>query len=184
MKRLRIGFAVLVAGLASARVPARAFAQGGGSAPDALAARNRGFLAAVNAGPEGILEFFPSEGPFTYVHTVHQETGDRRGVWRFPARQAEEAIRKGPLWASFELQMESQPIGLFAHQVMMRGTKWRRVSPTRFVPSGETATSGIFVEWRREGSRWVVSSFGDEGYGVLPLPDWMDLEQREDDDDG
>ena len=185
-RTLRIAWAGAVLfglGLASAWTPPRTRAQEDGSLPASLAARNRAFLTAVDAGPEGILEFFPLEGEFTWVHTVHLGTGDRRGVWRFPAGQRDAAMR-GPLEASFALHFEDQPVGLFAHQVMMRGVKWRRVSTARFVPPGETAASGIFVEWRREGSRWVVSTFGDEGFAVLPLPDWVDGRDRKDDHDG
>jgi hypothetical protein len=75
-------------------------------------------------------------------------------------------------------QPQAQTIGLFAHQVMMRGVEWRRVSGTRFVPPGETAASAIFVEWRREGSKWVVSSFGDESFSRLPLPPWINWRDR------
>jgi hypothetical protein len=166
-------------GLSSAFMPSTAPAQRNDHVPASLAARTRAFLTAINdVGPEGILEFFPSEGHFTYVHTSHQTTGDHRGVWRFAAEQKEDAIRNGPLWASFEFQFENQTIGLFAHQIMMRGVRWRRVSGTRFVPPGETASSAIFVEWRREGSRWVVSSFGDESFSRLPLPPWMSWRGR------
>jgi hypothetical protein len=76
------------------------------------------------------------------------------------------------VWASFEIQVESQPIGLFAHQVMHRGTGWRRVRGNRFVPPGASASSAIFVEWRREGDRWVVSAFGDETFPSGKTPPW------------
>jgi hypothetical protein len=159
-------------GLSPAMAP-RALAQGDRPVPASAATRTLAFLTAVNAGdPDQILEFFPTQGQFTYVHTVHLRTGDRRGVWRFPAEQKGDAFQ-GPLWAPFGFQPENQPVGLFAHQVMMRGVKWRRVSGTRFVPPGETASSDIFVEWRREGAKWVVSSFGDEGFSEMPLPRWM-----------
>jgi hypothetical protein len=40
------------------------------------------------------------------------------------------------------------------------------------VLDGEPDDSGFFVEWRREGDRWVVSAFGDEQYDRVPLPRW------------
>jgi hypothetical protein len=40
------------------------------------------------------------------------------------------------------------------------GTRWRRVAGNRFVPPGESARSPMFVQWRREDGRWVVSAFG------------------------
>jgi hypothetical protein len=161
-------------GLSSASMPSTARAQGNDHTRASLAARTRAFLTTVNdVGPEGILEFFPSQGQFTYVHTSHQRTGDHRRVWRFPAGQKGDAIQNGPLWPSFAFQVENQTVGLFAHQIMMRGVQWHRVSGTRFVPPGETASSAIFVEWRREGGKWVVSSFGDESFSRLPLPAWM-----------
>lgn len=177
VNRGRIGFGILLGlsfGLALASLPAAAPAQGVSPVAASLRARNLAFLTAVDSvGPEGILEFFPGKGDFTYVHTAHQISGDHRRVWRFPAEQTGDAIAKGPLWESFASQVENQTVGLFAHQITMRGVKWHRVSGTRFVPPGETASSPIFVEWRREGSKWVVSSFGDESFSRLPLPPWM-----------
>jgi hypothetical protein len=162
--------------LSSAWTLPAAHAQADRAVPASLTARTRSFLTAVNSGDyEQLLEFFPTQDRFTYVHTVHFRGGNRRGVWHFPAAQKSDAIENGPLWPAFALQAESQPVGLFAHQVMMRGVKWHRVFGTRFVPPGETAASDIFVEWRREGSRWVVSRFGDEGFSQMPLPPWMEL---------
>ena len=171
----RIGMLLAITlGLSSAGMLPAAHAQGN-RVPASLAARTRSFLTAVNGEDyERLLEFFPTRGRFTYVHTLHSRAGDRRGVSHFLAAQKRDAIEKGALFPSFALQVENQPVGLFAHQVMMRGARWHRVSGTRFVPPGETASSDIFVEWRREGSKWVVSSFGDEGFSDLPLPPWME----------
>ena len=172
VNRGRISFGILVGlsvGLASASMPAAAPAQGVSPVPASLRARNSAFLTAVDrVGPEGILDFFPAKGDFTYVHTAHQISGDHRRVWRFPAEQKGDAITKGPLWESFEIQVENQTLGLFAYQIMVRGVEWHRVSGTRFVPPGESASSPIFVEWRREGPKWVVSSFGDESFSRPP----------------
>ena len=179
MRQPRLGFGMLIAiglGISSAWAASGVHAQEDRTVPASLAARTVSFLAAVNdSSPERLLEFFPREGQFTYVHTLHRRAGDRRGVWHFPAAQGSDAILNGPLRPSFAIQAENQPVGLFAHQVMMRGMKWHRVFGTRFVPLGETAASDVFVEWRREGAEWVVSRFGDEGFSEMPLPPWMEL---------
>src|SRR4051812_24648030 len=90
-----------------------------------LVARNRLFLEAVRSRrPSRIAAFFPRHGTFEYVFTEHKEDGDHRQSKRFPARSAEREISGGALWTSFDIQYESQPIGLLAHQVMIRGTEW------------------------------------------------------------
>ena len=138
-----------------------------------LEARMRAFLRAVSRHDRReIASFFPRSGEFAYTHTVHEPSGKQVAVHRFRAREAAHLIESGPLWTSFDVQVEDQPIGLFAHQVMLRGTAWKRVSETRFVPNDADAASAIFVEWRRERSRWVVSSFGDERFTADPLPSW------------
>jgi len=136
--------------------------------------RTGAFLRAVRrTDADSIAAFFPRAGDWTYVHTAHHRDGERVGVRRFRGSESLAAIQlRGPVWASFEIQYESQPIGLFAHQVMHRGTAWRRVRGNRFVPPGASASSAIFVEWRREGDRWVVSAFGDESFPSGRTPPW------------
>ena len=71
------------------------------------------------------------------------------------------------------LDVEAQPIGRLSHQVMHRGTGWRRVrGGSRFVPRDAPDDSPLFVEWRREGGTWVVSAVGDESFHDVPLPAW------------
>lgn len=42
---------------------------------------------------------------------------------------------------------------------------WRRAGRTRFVPpDAKPGSKRVFVEWRLEDGRWVVSSYGDEAY--------------------
>jgi hypothetical protein len=138
-----------------------------------LVARNQLFLEAVRSRRPGrIAAFFPRRGTFEYAFTEHKDDGDHRQSRRFPGRTAQREISDGALWTSFDIQYESQPIGLLAHQVMIRGTEWQPVGGTRFAPRGEGPTSAIFVEWRREGSRWVVSAFGDERYSGHHVPSW------------
>ncbi len=138
-----------------------------------LEARMREFMATVHRRPvDSAAVFFPRTGTFDYVLTSHYEDRSVRGIWRFPAADALAAIR-GPLRSSFTINYEGQRIGTLSHQVMERGREWRRVPGNRFVPPGATAASAAFVEWRKEGSEWVVASFGDEGFPGAPIPSWV-----------
>ncbi|HEX2205154.1 MAG TPA: hypothetical protein VHG91_17715 [Longimicrobium sp.] len=134
--------------------------------------RMHAFLQAVGQSADSAAAYFPSGGDWTYAHTSHRDDGDRVEVWRFPASQAQQAIRRGPLRRVFSIDYHAQPVGLFAHQVMHRGTEWRRVRGNRYVPPGASASSPVFVEWRREGDAWVVSSLGDESFPNGRLPSW------------
>lgn len=135
-----------------------------------LEGRNCAFL---RAGPRRT-EFLPASGVFTLHRTTHSVGRSAVGTWRFERDDVARATREGgPLEGVFAIRYEAQPIGRFAHQVLNRGTAWRRVTPTRFVPPGAPRSSPVFVEWRREGERWVVSAVGDEGFDEgVPLPDW------------
>jgi len=141
----------------------------------ALTVRCRAFLEAVSSSiPERVLEFLPNSGDLTYVHTLHRSGGDRIGIWRFPASDQIGAIQyQAPLWEAFVYHPEGQTIGTLHFQVLVRGTSWRRVRGTRFVPKGAPDTSAAFVEWRRENGRWVVSSLGDESFDDVPPPAWV-----------
>jgi hypothetical protein len=138
-----------------------------------LQERNRLFLEAVDSHEaDKIAPFFPRSGEFEYQFTEITDSTAQTRKRRFSGVDALHEISEGALWNSFDIQYEAQPIGLFAHQVMLRGTEWRQVGQTRFVPPGESASAAIFVEWRREGSRWVVSSFGDQRFVTRNPPPW------------
>jgi hypothetical protein len=130
----------------------------------ALDLRVHEFIASVDTlEPAGIVHFFPTTGDVVYRRTIHTAEGTQTGVWRFPATEVLVALASGgPLWESFEIQPEAQPVGLFEHQVKLRAGRWRRVRGTRFVPPGADASSPIYVEWRQEGTNWVIAEFGDE----------------------
>jgi hypothetical protein len=115
--------------------------------------------------------YFPTRGEWTWVVTTHHPGGpDRMGVWRFPAVQTDSAIETGPLCDSFHSGDFAMLGTVIAPAVDSRGDgEWRRVRGTRFVPEGAPAGSPVFVEWRREDGRWVVSSFGGEGWYAPPL---------------
>lgn len=40
------------------------------------------------------------------------------------------------------------------------------------MPPFASASSPIFVEWRREGDKWVINAFGDEWFDPNHLPAW------------
>jgi hypothetical protein len=121
--------------------------------------------------PDSLRTFFPAHGDWLYQHTMHTRTGNRRGLWRIPPHATLAAV-DGPMRRVFFLDVHAQPVGWLAHQVLHRGRAWRRVSATRFVPPGASASSPVFVEWRRDGAAWVVSAVGDEAFDGVPLPAW------------
>ncbi|HEX8694070.1 MAG TPA: hypothetical protein VF746_16735 [Longimicrobium sp.] len=168
---LASGIAATLPCPSAAQVPPAATADSGSPT---LERRMKAFLEAVRRGSsDSIATFFPRAGDFTYLHTEHRADGTRVGTWRFPAAEAPRAIgSRGPLWESFTIQFEGQPIGRFAHQVMHRGTAWSRARGNRFVPPGASPASGIFVEWRQENGTWVISAFADESFKGVPLPSW------------
>lgn len=121
--------------------------------------------------PDSLLAVFPNTGDWTYYHTVHTPRGAHLREWRIPAAQTRE-VANGDLRRVFFLDVHAQPIGRLVHQVLHRGRDWRRVTSTRFVPPGASRSSPVFVEWRREGDRWVVSAVGDEAFDGVPHPAW------------
>lgn len=177
-RMMGILLAVLAAaGLGTARVSAQAIVtvQDSVAVQDSLELDQRvsGFLSTVRTQHgQRIAGFFPTTGEFTYVHTLHRDGADSVTTRRLPSSLASQAIVGGALRASFGIDHHGQPIGLFTHQVILRGTRWRRVSPTRFVPPNAEASSPIFVEWRKEADVWVVSAIGDETFTRRPFPDW------------
>jgi len=105
--------------------------------------------------------FFPTRGEWTWVLTRHGPGGqDRIGIFRSRAEETEAAIAPGgPLCRSFNSGVVDP--GSIQGSGRENG-RWRRVGGTRFVPAGRPASSPVFVEWRREDGRWVVSRFGEE----------------------
>jgi hypothetical protein len=115
--------------------------------------------------------FFPRSGDFTWVNTAHRKDGDRAGIWRFPAADFRAAY-EGPLNDVLTFDHHGQRVGSFSHQIGIRRPRWRRAPGNRFVPADEPDSSPIYVQWRREDGRWVVSAIGDETYRDGPLPAW------------
>ena len=118
--------------------------------------------------------FFPRSGDFAWVETTHQRDGDRVGIWRFPAADFRAAYR-GPLTLEDVLTVDSHGhrVGSFSHQILIRRPTWRRAPGNRFVPTDAPDSSPIYVQWRREDGRWVVSGIGDETFTAdARLPAW------------
>ena len=154
----------------------------------ALEARTRAFFEAVRADSrERVLEFFPRAGDWSWVRTLRMDSGPtvlRVSTWRFPAAETLRAIgRGGPFCNSIDQGSgHSGPFEeSFGMQVRMHDEKdWPRVRGNRFVPPGESGRSPIFVEWRREGGAWVISSIGDQtvSAAVAPRPPRPGMIQR------
>lgn len=131
------------------------------------AARMQAFLREVEYPQNtGLVPYFPRRGDWTWEQTIRDEHGRRvgRGVWRFSAAETLRAIgAAGPACDSFNAGGgEFGPmVGSLASHLFPEG-RWRRIGGNRFVPPDASASSPVFVEWRREDGAWVVSAFGDE----------------------
>ena len=140
---------------------------------DGLDARNRAFLEAVRElETSPVLVFLPDSGELIHVRTRYEANGASRTARAFPAASIRDAANEG-YWADlFSLHFEGTEVGSLTHQLMHR-PRWRRAPGNRFVPSDAPDSSAIYVAWRREGRRWVVSEIGDEHYTEgAPLPAW------------
>lgn len=131
------------------------------AAQPSLEARMRAFVhAAAEEHVDSVVAFFPRRGTWSWVVTTHGSApGDRVGVWRFDAAQTLDVIQDGPACQSFMSAVESVRHGALIYRLE---APWRRVRGYRFVPAGASAASPLFVQWRREDGRWVVSAYGDE----------------------
>lgn len=139
-----------------------------------LTARMHAFLTGIaSVGKDSAAAFFPRSGDFTWVETTHYADRDVVGTWRFPAADFRAAYRN-LLNDMLTGHVEGNRVGSFSHQLRFRGSPWRRApGGNRFVPADAPDSSPIFVQWRREDGRWVVSVIGDESYsGDAPLPSW------------
>lgn len=147
--------------------------QGQPAGEASLQARMDAFLTSdVRGFADSIAAFFPRSGDFTWVVTTHYEDRDVVGTWRFPA--ADFAAAYGdPLNDMLDGHVEGNRVGSLSHQIQIRRPRWRRAPGNRFVPADEPDSSPIYVQWRGEEGRWVVSVIGDEAYsGDAPLPSW------------
>ena len=172
-KQITIGLTLLVVSLLGCG--ATASRHGSDSAlrtaeqKDALVARNRAFLKAVQSGDgERVSSFFPKQGTFTYTYLYHGRSGDTISEERFAAAEARREIVEGSLSESLAPVTHAVGLGTLYSETTRGIENWVRVNGTRFVPRSRGQSSPIYVEWRREGSLWVVSAFGDEGFEDIP----------------
>ncbi|HET7464103.1 MAG TPA: hypothetical protein VFJ82_22795 [Longimicrobium sp.] len=145
-------------------------------APAGLRARMNEFLRSIpeDRRQDTTRRFFPRSGDWSYTHTVHLPGGDVRVQrWVFPAAQTSllfgfgkegKAPAVDPVTESFEIIYEGQRIGMLIEVIMRTSSRWRLVGGNRFVPPGAPASYPVYVEWRKEQGRWVISSFGDESW--------------------
>jgi hypothetical protein len=163
-RRPRLAGIVLLA-LMAAAAPA--------AAQPVLEGRMRAFARAVEEeGIDSVAAYFPRRGTWTWVLTTHAAArGDHVGLWRFDAAQTLRAIQEGgPVCESFARRGHTGVVGVLINEMGEHPRRrWRRVRGNRFVPPRASAGSPIFVEWRREDGRWVVSAFGDERWIGPPL---------------
>jgi hypothetical protein len=154
-------------------VPGPLPAQDVARADSGLRARMSEFLSVVweHRASDTTRTFFPTSGDWSYTRTVHPRNGDARiERWIIPAAQTSRLFGFGPsavggLRESFEVNYEGQKVGLLINVIgHSSNEKWQFVGQTRFVPPFLPVSSPTFVEWRKEGDRWVISSFGDEWF--------------------
>jgi hypothetical protein len=138
-----------------------------------LEARMRTFITAEAREPvETAAAWFPRSGDFTWVETRHYDDRDVVGIWRFPAADFAAAY-DGPLAEVLTIDYHGQRIGSLSHQIQIRRPQWRRVRGNRFVPADGPDSAPIYVQWRLEDGRWVVSEIGDEMFtSDKTLPAW------------
>jgi hypothetical protein len=120
---------------------------------------------------DSVASFFPRNGSWNWVQTVRHPDANTvvaTGTWRFSAGDTRRAIGEGgPLCESFEPMgggagpFEGR-LGIQLSIGLSDGRAWRYVGSNRFVPPDQPDHSRIFVQWRREEDRWVLTSIGDE----------------------
>jgi hypothetical protein len=138
-----------------------------------LEARMRAFLTVrAREVEDSAATFFPRSGDFTWVETSHYDDRNAVGIWRFRAADFRAAY-DGPLNEVLTIDHHGQRIGSLSHQIMIRRPEWRRVPGNRFVPADGPDSAPIYVQWRLEDGRWVVSEIGDETFrSDKILPAW------------
>ncbi|HYW08358.1 MAG TPA: hypothetical protein VE913_15475, partial [Longimicrobium sp.] len=114
---------------------------------------------------DSVAAFFPRRGGWSWVRTIHHPgRPDRVEVRRFAASETRQVIgRGGAACVSFATNPHAAETGALVTEATY-ALRWRRSPGNRFVPVDAPARSPVFVEWRREDGRWVVSSYGDETF--------------------
>jgi hypothetical protein len=152
--------------------PAREAASIQGDLAIPLLATAGGFLKEVDTvEPQRLSRYFPRRGEFTHRRTIYAAGRDSVAERRYPAEILPDALN-GPLYPVFRTEQHRQPIGPFAHQVVIRGRGWKYVGSNRFVPPDADETSVVYMIWRLEDERWVIAEIADELYLSGQLPPW------------
>jgi hypothetical protein len=127
-------------------------------------ARMRAFLEAGREveSNEKLADFFVRASPATWVLTTRVGHDTHVGRWRFAHADLLPAMDEGPLCETFSHGGDVISMESLMYRIVFDKRPWRRVGGQRFVPAGAPARSPLFVEWRREGGRWVIASFGEE----------------------
>jgi hypothetical protein len=138
------------------------------------AVRMRAFLRQLTNDRErgiGLESFFPGQGDWLWVHQLQDgPAGTTVTHWRFaPGDTYRALLEEGPVCSAVGNAMggEFGPVEGSLASAAEAGP-WRRTRGSRFVPPGAGPASPIFVEWRREGTRWVISVLGDVGRNRRP----------------
>lgn len=130
-----------------------------------LPARMRALFSAMeDYSPDALVGFFPAHGDWTWIVTTHNRDGSDSIARRSftPAELRGALARSGPLCRTFTLGADLIPMGAIGYHVLMTPGRWRQVGASRLVPPRALATSPVFLEWRREDGRWVLSQVGIE----------------------
>jgi hypothetical protein len=131
----------------------------------------RDFVETLQERREGIEDFFPRRGAWTWILTTRSLSG-RATVERQPFLASETLAameHPGPLCETFSRGGDAASVENLMHHLRVNPLPWRLVDGRRFVPPGTSPRSPTFVEWRREDGRWVVSAVGEERTGGPPL---------------
>jgi hypothetical protein len=128
-------------------------------------ARMDAFVAVLrDESQDSVASFLPRQGPLTWVLTTRRPGGESlAGRWIFESGDLKKAMDfDGPLCNSFTRGGDAIPLESLVYVTNQKPGRWRRVGANRFVPPGAPARSATFVQWRREGGRWVIGAFGNE----------------------
>ena len=105
---------------------------------------------------ETFLSFFPTSGPWYYMSTITQPpsvTSVEPAVMKADFEQ-----RRGMYEALFDADGDDS----FRDWVMnAEVSAWVESAPGRFVRQKMSGRDSVYVEWQREGDRWVVRTIAE-----------------------
>jgi hypothetical protein len=131
---------------------------------DSLRATMRAFVKwMLYEDPDGAARFFPARGDWEWRPVTFTYDGPGvKGRVRIPPDETRAALSDGSrICDTFFLTRGAVAPGALRLEVTVEGREWRRLPGNRFVPPDAKSTSPVWLEWRREDDRWVVSAVGD-----------------------